>query len=206
MKTFSLIKKLAVITLMLTFTSGCKSVMKLKYGMKEPQAETPERLISFLEKYKFPADDIYLFSDSASYYQALRNPVFRKNLLSHMNFDRNGLLLLRDTAQCQWSGYDVVKALHPDSSYNSLPGLHLDQILPHIQPVGRDLTRDSLIKKPDFTVIVTWGKFIGEYNYRLFVLSGAVRENKAARIRLIFLNIDMQESWNLTKQQKISVR
>jgi len=206
MKTNSSVIKITILALMVTAASGCKSYMKLKYGMAEPGEETPESLNSFLEKNKFPACDLYMFSDSASYFIAMRNPLFLKNFLSHMNFNRDGFLLARDTTQCQWSGFDVVKALHPDSSYKFLPGLRLDQILEHIQPFGIDHACDNMVKKADFTVIVTWAKFIGGYNYRLFVLADAVKENKAATIRLIWLNVDMQKSWHVTKQQKLTIR
>ena len=206
MKTFFLVIKITILAMILSVAPGCKTVMKLKYGMAEPKMETPESLISFLEKHKFPTGDMFMFTDSASYLQALRNPLFIKNLLSHLTFDRDGLFFPRDTTQCQWSGYDVIKALHPDSSYKSLPGLNLDQILKHIQPFGRNQAHDSIVKNPDFTVIVTWGKFIGGYNYRLFALSGAVKENKTTRIRLIWLNIDMQKSWHLSKNEKMAFK
>ncbi|MEI7662361.1 MAG: hypothetical protein WCK34_09195 [Bacteroidota bacterium] len=174
--------------------------------MAEPKEETPEELIRFLEKHKFPTDGMYMFSDSGSYFQAMRNPLFVKSFLSHMNFNRQGMLLMRDTTQCQWSGKDVIKSLHPDSTYTTLPGLKLDQILRHITPFGKDQGKDTLMQNPDFTVIVTWGKFIGEYNYRLFSLSSAVKENKSAAIRLIWLNVDIQQDWHLTKKQKPSFK
>ena len=59
---------------------------------------------------------------------------------------------------------------------------------------------------PDFTIIVTWAKFLGTYNARLFDLADAVKQNKTARIRLIWLNADMQKSWNLTKEQKLEIK
>ena len=147
-----------------------------------------------------------MFSDSASYCQTLRDPIFGKNMLSHMNFDRDGILLLRDTTQCQWSGYDIIKTLSKDSSYKKGTGLSLEQILDHIRPFGKNAGQDTVVKNPDFTVIVTWAKFLGGYNYRLFNLDSSVIENRASRIRLIWLNVDMQESWHLTKQQKIVVK
>ena len=198
--------KIVILAIVAVAIAGCKPYMKFKYEMSEPGEETPEGLLAFLEKNKFPTNDVYMFSDSASYFQALRNPMFRKNLLSHMNFDRNGLLLERDTTQCQWSGYDVVRVLNPDSSYRSLTGLQLDQILQHIQPFGRTPAHDSTAARPDFTVVVTWAKFLGKYNYRLFVLSDAVRENKAARIRLVWLNVDLQRNWHVPGRQKIAIR
>ena len=206
MKPKTFLTLFAILVMIVAVTAGCKSFFKYKFGMVEPREETPESLIAFLENNKFPSGDMYMFSDSTAYFQALRNPLFIKKFLSHMNFNRDGLLLSSDTTKCQWSGYDVIKALRPDSAYPTVPGLQLDEILRHIKPFGKTPAYDSMSGKPDFTVIVTWGKFIGKYNYRLFDLSGAVDENKRAKIRLIWLNVDLQKSWHLTKHQKISFR
>ena len=56
------------------------------------------------------------------------------------------------------------------------------------------------------TVIITWAKFIGKMNERLFVVSESVKDNKNAKIRLILLNSDMQKSWNLNESQKIKFK
>ena len=197
---------LALLVSMIAGTTGCKTYMKLKHGMAAPAEETPESLISFLEKHKFPTGDVYIFSDSTACYRLMRNPVFMKNFLSHMIFDLNGLLLQRDTAECQWSGSDAIRALNPRSACSYWPGLTLDQILPFIKPFGRKEVSGNTEKNPDFTIIVTWGKFLGQYNYRLFDLEKAVRENKTAIIRVVWLNIDLQKSWHVTEQQKLRIK
>lgn len=206
MKNHNLGMNLIAWALLLSVSSGCKTYMHFKYGLTQPREETPGSLMSFLEKNNFPRENIYIFSDSAYFGKALRNPLFSKNFLSHMIFNRAGKLLQRDTAQCQWSGYDVVKSLDPDSVYATCPDLQLADVLPRIRHVGNDTMSDDLTDDPDFTVIVTWAKFIGKYNSRLFVLSGAVKENDSAVIRLIWLNIDMQKSWKLTEGQKMAIR
>ncbi|MCK9422396.1 MAG: hypothetical protein M0Q38_07345 [Bacteroidales bacterium] len=186
--------------------AGCRQLLGFKYGMTQPREETPEKLILFLEKEKFPMDNMYLFPDSLSWFQALRNPVFRKNMLSHMVFDHEGQLLERDTAQCQWSGYDFIRTLDRDSSYRKIQGFQINNLLGQIKPFGGHSESVGFPLDPDFTIVITWAKFIGTYNKRLFVLSRAVSENRSAKIRLIYLNIDMQESWNLTKKQKVAIQ
>ena len=183
---------------------SCKSYVKYKNGISKPREETPESLINFLDKNKFPGNNIYVFSDSAGYGHALRNELFRKNLLGHMIFDRNGLLLDRDSSKCQWAGAELLRNLHPDSSYSTTDKLTVDQILGKIVPVGVGDTLFDIGQLPDFTLVVSWGKFLGRYNYRLFDLEKALKENNYARIRLIWLNIDMQKSWQLKPGQKLS--
>ncbi len=198
--------KLAAVIVIMAGSTGCKTYMHFKYGLTQPRVETPGKIAAFVKKYKFPAENQHIFSDSACYGQAIRNPLFSKYLLSNMIFNREGLLLQRDTAQCQWSGYDMVKSLRSDSAYATCNDLQLEQVLTLIQPLGKDMVCDNLTGNPDFTVIVTWAKFIGTYNARLFVLSEAVTQNATARIRLVWLNVDMQESWKLNSGQKVAIR
>jgi hypothetical protein len=180
--------------------------MKYKYGITRPGEETPEKLVSFLEKNHFPEENLYLFSDSGAYMRSIRDPVFSDNLLSHMIFNREGKLLKRDTAKCQWAGYDRIKSLRVDSTYDLTGGLTLGQLLPEIISFGKYAAREIIVKDPDFTVIVTWAKFLGKYNYRLFDLSEALKQNQKARLRIVWLNIDMLKSWELKQEQKLDIK
>ena len=198
-------KQIMICCLLLCFTS-CVTIVKWKYGITNPKEQTPEKLLSFLEKHKFPNACQYMFNDSLSYFQCLRNSVFREHLIGHLIFDSNGSLLRPDTAQCQWSGYDLIKSLSPDDAYLRLSGLQLGEILSHIHPIEKNTIPDCLMQHPDFTLIVTWAAFLGTYNARLFDLYDAIKLNKTAKIRLIWLNIDMQETWHLTKDQKMEIK
>lgn len=200
------ILSLAAMAALIPVFSGCTTYMTFKHGMTQPGEESPATLVAFLEKEHFPAGNQYLFFDSASFNRAISTPWFRKNLLSHMIFDRSGILLQRDTTKCQWSGFDRIRSLSPDSAYEKCNGPGLDQILRDIQPFGPGPDRDDATQIHDFTLIVTWAKFLGTYNARLFVLQDAVKQNKTARIRLIWLNVDMQKSWSLSDGQKMKIR
>ena len=144
-----------------------------------------------------------MFQDSGSYLQSLKDEHFRANVLSHMIFDKHGQLLVRDTTKCQWAGGGMIRTLHPDSTFATTKEVDLDGIIRVIIPFGSGNRYQGQEKPFDFTVVVTWAKFIGRYNYRLFDLEKAIEENKHARIRLIWLNIDMQKSWHLKPDQKV---
>ena len=206
MKTNPWIIVIAAMSFVILSVSGCQTYMHFKYGLTQPKEETPATLVSFLERNHFPTENQFVFADSGSYCQAIRNPEFRKYLLSHMIFDHDGLLLKHDTTQCQWAGYDKIKALNPDSVYEKCHDLRLDQFIGHIHPFPGNSIAGNSTGPPDFTVIVTWAKFIGTYNYRLFGLSDAVSRNNTASIRLIWLNLDMQQSWKLKPEQKVAIK
>ncbi|MCX6269384.1 MAG: hypothetical protein NTW16_18860 [Bacteroidetes bacterium] len=191
-------KQIILCCLLVCFTS-CVTIVKWRYGITNPKEQSPEKLLSFLEKHKFPNSCQYIFNDTISYFQCFRNSLFRENLIGHMIFDSGGSLVRRDTTQCQWSGYQLIRSLSSDSAYLRQSGLHLGEILGRIHPIGNTI-RDSITGRPDFTLVVTWAAFLGSYNSRLFELDDAVTLNKSARIRVIWLNIDMQEIGNQIEQ------
>jgi len=192
------------IIISIAFT-GCGTYLNVRYGVGRPREVTPETLKSFLHKNHFPADNQYFIADSACYGQLMRDPVFRKNLFSHLIFNREGSLLQRDTSQCQWAGGDVISQLVPDTGSNGSGSFRLDKIMDRIVPLGAGEVV-QMNADPDFTLVVVWAEFLGKYNYRLFDLEKAVRRNSTARIRLIWLNVDMMKSWQLSGSQKMTFR
>ncbi|NCA75160.1 MAG: hypothetical protein EOM90_02395 [Alphaproteobacteria bacterium] len=200
------IARILLLFLIPAMQEGCKSYMNLKYDITQPGTETPESLIVFLQKNQFPVHDLYMFRDSSAYRSALVRPEIRKNLLSHMLFDRDGKWIDRDTAKCQWAGSEAIRSLHADSNYLSTDQITLDQITRLIVPFGPDKGPVDPTAKVDFTLVVIWAKFLGKYNYRLFDLEKAAGENKTATIRMILLNMDMQKEWNLTSGNSLKIR
>ncbi len=192
----------AIIAQALLLLPGCRTYLHFRYGLTRPREESPATLAAFLGKNRYPAAGQYIFRDSASYGRAIRDPLFRKYFFSHLIFDRNGNLLERDTTKCQWAGYEKIRDLVPGGEYPRSSDLRLGDLLPAIRPLGSD----TLIRDADFTVVILWAKFLGRYNYRLFGLAGAAAENTGARLRVIWLNLDMQAEWHLRDSQKMDFR
>ncbi len=198
--------KYIILPLFLLIFSSCITIVKWKYGITNPREQTPEKLLAFLKKHKYPDTCQFVFNDSSSYFHCMRDSVLKKYLFSQMICDRNGMLLQRDTAQCQWSGFEVIKSLNRDSVYHGMAVPGLGELLDRIEPLHGQIKPGNFTKDPDFTVVVTWARFLGTYNARLFELSEAAAKNPEARIRIIWLNMDMLERWNLTKNQKLEIR
>jgi hypothetical protein len=197
-------KQLLWFSIVLSFLfMGCVPLVKLHYGITEPKPETSESLIKFLRKHHYPVTNFYIFKDSTGYLSMLRNPVFKKNLLTTMIIDKDFHKITIDTVHCQWSGGYFVNRLKKDTIYQLEPLLDVEKLLSMLI-----LFPDSSIKIPvkgefDFLVINTWGKFIGKVNERLFATIPAAENRKDLRIIIVNLNIDLQKSWKLTKDQMI---
>jgi hypothetical protein len=192
--------------LLVFFFPGCSGYVKYRYGIQQPKPETPGSLLGFLEKQGFPGDNQYLFTDTVTFLHWMNSPVLRQHLLSHLIFDKYGQWLPEDTAACQWAGGNFIAALHPDSSYAVRQDIRLEQITGGIRRMGICHCPADGENPPDFTIVVTWGKFLGKYNYRLFNLGKAVLENPTANIRLIWLNIDIQKDWKFPPGRKLQLK
>lgn len=198
-------KKMTVYLCLLLLLPGCVTIVKWKYGITNPRDQRPASILRYAGKHGYPSGGQFIFCDSSAYCAALRDSLFRKNLFGTMIFDREGRLLLRDTARCQWSGYSRIAALAPDTIYPVAPKPYLPGLLSHLCGIGTDQGADTAARFDDFTVVVTWAIFIGSLNDRLFDLAGAVRENRRARLRMIWLNTDMQADWKLTGAQRMTI-
>ncbi len=186
--------------------TGCKSYMKLKYGITQPGIESSATLLNFLNKNHFPVYNQYLIRDSSAFFMLMKDAEVSRNLLSHMLFSRQGMLLERDTTKCQWAGSKEIEMLHPDSIGYRIKPFRLQDLTAFIIPFGAGDAKRFTPDEPDFTLVILWAKFIGRYNYRLFDLEKAVERNAASRIRIIYLNMDMQESWHLSKSEGLKIK
>lgn len=182
--------------------SGCKQIVMLKYGIHNPKEETPESLLSYMNKMEYPADNSYIFRDSVSFFANIQDSVFRKNMIGSLFFNDNGVMTIyKDTSKCQWSAGYFISQLDKDSVYHSDTSYTFQHLMTEIFPLsGADQTDTCHY---DFTVLITWAKFLGKFNDRLFSVEEAVKQRPDLKLRLIFLNVDMQKSWRLTDQQKM---
>lgn len=186
---------------------SCKQVAKMKYGIHEPREETPSRILAFMKKMDQLSGTSYIFKDSSSYFHYLKNPTFRENLLGSFFFTEKGLLInCKDTAKCRWSVFNFVKDLRSDTTYKIDTAFRYQDLLQYITPLASSVDSSFSEKDFDYIVVITWAMFAGRLNERLFSADEATLENPKARIKVIFLNVDMQESWKIPDRQKIVIR
>ncbi len=202
-------KKMKLITLflilVLTGLFSCKSMMLSTQGVHQPKKETTETLLHYLQQTNGPVANNFIPADSVAWKQLLTSPYIGKEIIGTYIFNHNGFLLnTRDSGSCQWSGVTAIARLHPDSTYQTDTSFRYQQIEPLLMP----LIPANMMDQADpegFTVIMTWAKFMGKFNNRIFFAREELQKNHQAKIRLIFVNIDMQESWNLRRDQVLKI-
>ena len=195
-------KNLLLLLLILNLASGCKQITIWKYGIRSPKTETPESILDYALKNGQNPENIFLFRDSSGFFSFFRDSLYKTSYFSAIVFDKNERLInFKDTSKCQWTTANEVGKLKKDTIYPSFLTHRLDSVISLLKPLGIDTAGSA--EDYDFTVIFTWAKYIGQLNNRLFSIQDASAKNKNARIRVISLNLDMQKSWGLTKEQKV---
>jgi hypothetical protein len=90
--------------LFLFLFTGCKSFVKLRYGVTNPKVETTESLTKFLKKHHYPVESFYVFKDSTSYLKILKDPVLKHTLFTTIIINEDFKKIATDSSRCQWSG------------------------------------------------------------------------------------------------------
>jgi hypothetical protein len=189
-------KHLIPILIFAMFFSGCKQIILWKYGVRDPRIETRESLLKYIQKQGQDPENIYLFRDTLAYNSFFKDTVFKKAFFSAIVFDKKGSIVdYKDPKSCQWAAVGYIEKLKRDTLYALDTTHNIFTVLPSIVPLND--RHPVSINQPDYdyTVIFTWAKYIGKLNDRLFVISEAAKNNKKASIRVISLNIDIQDSW-----------
>lgn len=61
---------------------------------------------------------------------------------------------------------------------------------------------DAISKKYDAYVIINWAMYVNNMNDTSYNWYKSLKENQDLNIRIIFLNLDIQENWNLSPHEK----
>ncbi len=192
-----------ILCLILLVTAGCRQIVFWKYDMHAPAPETPQSLTAFLGEMKQPLVNQFIFSDSASYLKFIWDPFFSKHLMNTVFYNEAGFLKgYVDTVKCQWSGGYYIARLKKDTIFTPDTSNRYQSLLKALIPLG-STGEATDTGNYDYTLVVTWGKFIGKYNERLFANDLAVRQNLRVKIRILYVNIDMQAAWHLRKEQML---
>jgi hypothetical protein len=206
-KNHSIMKTVTLcIVLSLVILESCVPIIKLSYGISRPQMESPESLIKFLQKNKYPVGNQYQMKDSSTYVEMMNDTVFHTLLFKTLLFTGDFQLIEMDTNHCQWSGGYAIEHLKKDSVYTFNDRFSIPDIYSVIRPLYDSITPVVITKgEYDFIIVNTWAKFLGKLNERLFSVDESVKLRPDLKLLVINLNMDMQGTWHLNKEQRIEL-
>jgi hypothetical protein len=195
--------------LMIAFSAcGCTSLVLIFAGMRQPKEESHDDIKQYLLKFGQDTNETYILRDSAAYGRLQNDPLFREIMGDPVIYSKKGKIRqLRDSSSCQWSTAGYLGRLRPDSAYEVIPVKDWDLILQDIVPFSDGGAPPSFdTNRYDFLIIYSWAIFMHKYNERQFLISKAAAENHDSRIKVIPVNIDVQKSWDLSKDKWIRLK
>lgn len=191
-------KNILLITALVFFAS-CQPIAKAVAGIKNPKIENAETVKSYIKKINFDTQNNLVLKDKSSYKTVLN--LFYKSFPEAVLFDNYGNeLIYKETAtSCNAGLFKVIPELDKNSELKK--GTHqLSQVLSdYTKPLDDDseiITNDS-----DYYLLINWAVFAGKFNKdHVLAWENLAKNNKNCKIKVLKLNMDLQESWNLKKE------
>jgi hypothetical protein len=198
-------KYFIIIILYLLLVTACKEILLFSSGVRQPKEETDESIIRYLEKNHQSLEGQYRFTDSVAFAEFINDSLFKKKLIGSVFFTDSGIMVnFWDTSKCMWSTPYYLKLLSLDTSFQIDTNYRYQNLFRKIIPlVPVDQTFPDG-KKYDYTIVLTWAKYFGKFNGRQFSFRETASQNSKARIRVVYLNTDLQKSWNMSKSIRLT--
>lgn len=187
-------RKLLIILTALILLTGCKSVLKKAYGIKNPQLTTTEKTKDFLNKKNIEGKDIYF--KNAKYFTKTANASFQ--IPGAVFYNKNGQeVVFRNTAkECT---NDITLFIENISTINTLPtkeGLNLNELLQYV--VDSNGNSITVNKDADAIVFINWSTYMGKLNKTVFEWTDIIQKmpkDSNVKVDYYLLSFDLLEKW-----------
>lgn len=158
--------------------------------------ENKETLNNYLidNEVKLEENDLYTIKDFNSFVYLNNND--KLQVPEILFFNSNGYLVKNRFNDNECS--QVINEIEKINSLKFNKNVTINDWLKYISPLHQDLT-----EKNNIYVIINWAKFVDKFNEQSFEWYNQLKNsNSNLKINCILLNLDIQEKWNLTEQQK----
>lgn len=178
--------------------ASCQPIMKAIYGIKKPDIENRESITKKANKFGLDTSNIVSVSSADFPYIMKRVSVPNASI-----YDAKGKYVeyrLTDTS-CNKGLFDFIPNLNLTTTYNKPDSLSLQQQWPKY----RDLNGNKLaLPEPaDFYVLIYWNVWTGKLNKdHVKIWEDLARANKNCRVKVIKVNLDIQDHWEQTEKEK----
>lgn len=184
---------------------ACRETLIWRYGIHTPRKESAASIRRFLARQKIPAENIFLFRDTAAFLHFLKDTVFRRNLFRPMIYSGQGLLgPVGNTDNCLQETGSLVWPLNKEALCHADTAHSFTSLLSSVISLDREQTSDT--DGADFVAVVTWATFLGRFNRNLFSLCKELTEQQGMHVMPVFLSMDMLEGWKLRRNQRLHFR
>ncbi|MFM7309546.1 MAG: hypothetical protein ACKOZY_02975 [Flavobacteriales bacterium] len=173
-------------------------MMKL-YGIKDPEVENEKTIVKKALKYDLDTSNIVTVCSEEFPYVLSGQSIPDGSI-----YDRNGKYIeyrLTDTS-CNAGLFDFIPSLNLNVKYHQPDTTDLNAELKKF----RDL-RGNILKQPelaDFYLLIYWTVWTGKLNRdHVSIWEQLAMENKNCKIKVIKVNLDIQDYWDEGERKKI---
>jgi hypothetical protein len=171
--------------------ASCQPIMKAIYGIKKPDIENQESITK--KALKFGLDTTNIVSVTSKDFPYVLKSTSIPNAAI---YDSNGKYIeYRQTdTSCNAGLFDFIPKLNLSGTYNKPDSSSLAEEWTKF----RDLKGNtmSLPKNIDFYLLIYWNVWTGKLNKdHVKIWEDLARENKNCKIKVIKVNLDIQEYW-----------
>lgn len=184
-------KKIIILSLTAVTLSSCQPIMKAIYGIKKPDIENQESITK--KALKFGLDTTNIISVTSKDFPYVLKSTSIPNAAI---YDSKGKYIeYRQTdTSCNAGLFDFIPKLNVSGTYNKPDSTSLAEEWTKFRNLkGNEM---NLPNNADFYLLIYWNVWTGKLNKdHVKIWEDLARENKNCKIKVIKVNLDIQEYW-----------
>lgn len=189
--------------IILILCSGCSTVAKKMYGIKDPEIENRASIISYAQSINIDTSHI-ITVDTAAYIKTLVR--IQTSIPEAELFNRGGINISykKKDQDCNAGLFSFIPNLRKDSAYNQKDAYSLAQHLKGLRGLNGETLDGLTDPSADYYLFIYWVKWIGKLNKdHVREWMSLAQSNPHVRIQVIPVNLDFQSWWPESFQQKV---
>ena len=192
-------KNIVLFVFSLLILASCQPIMKKIYGIKDPEIENKKTILKSALKYNLDTSNIVTVN-SKDFLYVLNG----QSIPDAAIYDKNGKYIeYRQTdTSCNAGLFQFIPSLNLNEKYNQPDSSDLTAELNKFRDLKGNLLTPT--EAADFYLLIYWTVWTGKLNKdHVKVWEDLGRDNKNCKIKVIKVNLDLQEYWEEQEREKI---
>ena len=179
--------------LILVTLASCTPILKMAYGIKNPEVENKDSIIRYLDKKNMNSSNIYAYD-----FESFKIHLKDKNSIPDVYiYNSNGEYIpYGDDYACNASAFDFVSKLDKTIPYQTKDIRNLNTSIIGLTDLDGTNVEFNKSEKVDFYVLIYWTVYIGKLNKdHVKIWEEQANNNTKSNIKVLKINMDFQENW-----------
>jgi hypothetical protein len=195
---------LCFIAMILVFASCVRALMVMN-GVHNPRIENETTIKNFLDKKEMRLDNVYVICDTAHYFALIKCEQF-PGIPEMWYFNKDGYFMkLRDPEKCNAENTGIIRSLSMINNYDVDSLFTFGQFLPYLKTLDCQGVGQNINETPDIYAVIFWSLYTGHLNLKVKDWEDELYNTfSSLKIKVLKVNLDLQESWNVPLDVKFS--